>query len=57
MKKFDNPHIVQFREAIVDTTTRQIHIVMEFCEGGTLKSWIKRNRRHLMLTEPVRIIT
>ena len=54
MKKFNNPRIVQLREAIADKTAGQMYIIMEFCEGGTLKSWIKRNRKHMMLTEPVR---
>ena len=54
MKKFDNCHIVQLKDVIVDTSIGHIYIVMEYCEGGTLRSWVKRNRKHFMLTESVR---
>ncbi|XP_062507974.1 uncharacterized protein LOC134184325 isoform X2 [Corticium candelabrum] len=53
MKKFDNCHIVQLKDVIVDTSIGHIYIVMEYCEGGTLRSWVKRNRKHFMLTESI----
>ena len=31
-------------------------MIMEYCEGGNLFDWIKRNRRHDSLNEKVQII-
>lgn len=31
-------------------------MIMEYCEGGNLLEWIKRNRRHQLLNEKVIII-
>ena len=33
----------------------EMFIVMEYCEGGNLLEWIKRNRRHKLLNEIVRV--
>ncbi|XP_065846839.1 serine/threonine-protein kinase Nek3-like [Oscarella lobularis] len=53
MKKFDHPQIVQFQEAILDDVLNHVYIIMEFCDGGNLKQWIRRNRKHGLLTEPL----
>ncbi len=42
---------------IVDTISvpeaLQLFIVMEYCEGGNLREWIRRNRKHSALNETV----
>lgn len=42
---------------IVDTVSlpeaRQLFIVMEYCEGGNLREWIRRSRKHGTLNETV----
>eukprot|EP00118_Oscarella_pearsei_P015288 m.137106 g.137106 ORF g.137106 m.137106 type:complete len:217 (+) comp38209_c0_seq17:89-739(+) len=53
MKKFDDPQIVQLQEAIVDDDLNHVYIIMEYCDGGNLREWIKRNRKHGLLTEPL----
>ena len=32
---------------------KKLFIVMEYCEGGNLLQWIKRNRKHKLLNEKV----
>ena len=47
-----SPHIVQFVEAILDQGelgSYDVHIIMEYCEGGDLQQIIRRGER---LPEP-----
>ncbi len=46
--------MVKIYDTISLPEKEQLFIVMEFCEGGNLQQWIKRNRRHQQLNQIVR---
>jgi NIMA (never in mitosis gene a)-related kinase len=47
----NDDHIIKVHEIIESETV--LVMVMEYCEGGNLLEWIKRNRRHDLLNEKV----
>ncbi|XP_065178102.1 serine/threonine-protein kinase Nek2-like [Sycon ciliatum] len=52
-KNESNAHTVTLYETVHDVARTEYYIVMEYCQGGTLKNWIRRNHRNKLLTEPV----
>lgn len=51
--KIDDEHVVKIFDTIRVPSNGQMVIVMEYCEGGNLLEWIKRNRRHQLLNERI----
>ena len=49
----DDKHVVKIYDTINVPGTKKLFIVMEFCEGGNLLQWIKRNRKHKMLNQKI----
>ena len=49
--KIDDTHVVKIYDTIRIPSNGRMVIVMEYCEGGNLHEWIKRNRRHESLNE------
>ena len=45
LREFRHPHIVRYYDRIIERENTTIYIVMEFCEGGDLASFIKKRRR------------
>ena len=41
MQQFDHPHIVKYIDA--KKTQNNLYLVMEYCNGGNLKNFIKEN--------------
>lgn len=39
MKKLDHPNIIQFIDA--KKTDNNIYLIMEYCDGGSLESFVK----------------
>lgn len=50
----EDEHVVKIFDTISLPEKGQLFIIMEFCEGGNLLQWIKRNRRHQQLNQTVR---
>ena len=50
----EDEHVVKIYDTIALPAKEQMFIVMEYCEGGNLLEWIKRNRRHQLLNQIVR---
>lgn len=42
LREFRHPNIVRYFDRIIDRSSSIIYIVMEYCEGGDLASFIKR---------------
>ena len=53
--QIDDSHVVKILDTVSATETRQLFIIMEYCEGGNLLQWIRRNRKHKMLNETVSV--
>lgn len=53
--QIDDSHVVKILDTVSATETRQLFIIMEYCEGGNLLQWIRRNRKHKMLNEIVSV--
>ena len=49
--KMDDIHVVKIFDTVTIPSLKRMVIVMEYCEGGNLLQWIKRNRRHQLLNE------
>ena len=49
----DDKHVVKIYDTINVPGTKKLFIVMEFCEGGNLLQWIKRNRKHKLLNQKI----
>ena len=49
----DADHVVKIRDTILLPEAKQLVIIMEYCEGGNLREWIRRNRKHGTLSETV----
>ena len=47
----NDDHIVKIHDVLSDSN--RLIMIMEYCEGGNLFDWIKRNRRHDILNEKV----
>jgi NIMA (never in mitosis gene a)-related kinase len=50
LRKLHNPHIVRYIDRYVNSSTKKIFIVMEFCAGGDLQDLIRTTRpgnRHI----------
>ena len=45
--------VVRIYETITVSERQEMFIVMEYCEGGNLLQWIKRNRRHRLINQTV----
>ena len=48
-------HVVKVIETILDSPTNALYIVMELCEGGNLRDWMKRVKTNHLQSETVRI--
>lgn len=44
MDDVDHPNVVKFRESFSDNEDKSVHIIMEYCEFGTLEQLIERQR-------------
>lgn len=49
--KMDNIHVVKIFDTVSIPSARRLVIIMEYCEGGNLLEWIRRNRRHQLINE------
>lgn len=47
----DNVHVVKIFDTVVIPSAKRLVIIMEYCDGGNLLQWIKRNRRHKLINE------
>ena len=47
----DDKHVVKIYDTINIHEAKKLFIVMEYCEGGNLLQWIKRNRKYKLLNE------
>lgn len=47
----DDVHVVKIFDTVVVPSAKRLVIIMEYCDGGNLLEWIKRNRRHELLNE------
>ena len=45
LREFRNPCIVRYYDRIIERENTTIFIVMEYCEGGDLASFIKQRRK------------
>ncbi len=44
LQKLRHPHIVRYYDRIIDRENTTLFIVMEYCEGGDIASYIKKCR-------------
>ncbi len=51
--KIDDKHVVKIFDTVQSPSTKQLFIIMEYCEGGNLLQWVERNRKHDLLNETV----
>ena len=47
----DNEHVVKIFDTVQVPSAKRLVIIMEYCDGGNLMQWIKRNRRHKLINE------
>lgn len=47
----DDDHVVRIHDTIPLMHERELFVVMEYCEAGNLMQWIRRIRKHHMVTE------
>lgn len=52
LQKLRHPHIVRYYDRIIDRENTTLFIVMEYCEGGDIASYIRkcRKERFVMIT-------
>ncbi len=44
MKRFTHPHLVQIYEHHFEEEKEELHIIIEYCEGGDLSHYLKKNK-------------
>ena len=42
LRELKHKHIVRYYDRIIDRSTTTLYIIMEYCEGGDLATYIKK---------------
>ncbi len=45
MKRFTHPHLVKIFEHHFEEEKEELSIIMEYCEGGDLSHYLKKNKK------------